>query len=672
MTTTATNSGKSYLGVDNRAVVTNIDTLFARLNAFSSSVGSLTWADVLDNGAQASQDLDLNGHIATGANRIEADSLEASRAEFTDSLLVRGDADFDGNLLVGEWVRTRALLSDSSLTVARNIELGGGVGTQWSTLAIGPGAQASSFGSKALGSGSSASSVDALAIGRSATANQWAAVALGPNATASGVSSFASGEGASASNWAATAMGAGSTATSSGAFASGGGADATKWASIAMGHNATASGDFSIALGWNSTASSSGSMAFGEGSTASGWHALATGSQSSASSTHAVALGRSTTATGNHSMALGDDANATGDHSRAFGTASTASGTHSHAFGNNSTASGGNSYALGHYTQASGWSSIALGEKSVASGAHALALGDSTVASGYNSAALGSFSRATGHSSIAAAEKSEARSFHEVQFGTFVDVASLGTANPSLMVPEEALFVIGNGTSTSARSNALVIRKDGTATFSDSLSVLGNATFANELSVGDTLRAAAPALFADSVHMDGNLSIDGDVHLAGDLYASGVPVDFSSVRPTALLLGTATPTTLLAGDPPSDIPILFADEVDNAGMLSVVGGNVVVAVAGVYEIQTFVMARFMGPGNDGALVSWVEVNGIIQNPSYVITSYADFAPGYEATLRSTFRIRLAAGDTLSFSVEEGSGNGDSILDQGTFNVERVD
>ena len=52
MTTTATNSGKSYLGVDNRAVVTNIDTLFARLNALSS----LTWGDVLDNGAQASQD----------------------------------------------------------------------------------------------------------------------------------------------------------------------------------------------------------------------------------------------------------------------------------------------------------------------------------------------------------------------------------------------------------------------------------------------------------------------------------------------------------------------------------------------------------------------------------------------------------------------------------------
>jgi len=86
MTTSATNSGKSYLGVDNRAVVTNIDTLFARLNALSSSVGSLTWGDVLTNGAQATTDLDLNGNNATGAIRIQADSLE-SIVTLADSLI---------------------------------------------------------------------------------------------------------------------------------------------------------------------------------------------------------------------------------------------------------------------------------------------------------------------------------------------------------------------------------------------------------------------------------------------------------------------------------------------------------------------------------------------------------------------------------------------------------
>ncbi len=166
MTTSATNSGKSYLGVDNRAVVTNIDTLYARLNALSSSAGSLTWGDVLDNGAQASQDLDLNGHIATGANRIEADSLEASRAEITDSLLVRGDADFDGNLLVGEWARALALRADSSLAVS-------GAASNWNTAA--------------LGGSSSATGVNAVAIGGFAAATNTQATAIGSQAAASGV-----------------------------------------------------------------------------------------------------------------------------------------------------------------------------------------------------------------------------------------------------------------------------------------------------------------------------------------------------------------------------------------------------------------------------------------------------------------------------------------------------
>jgi len=97
------------------------------------------------------------------------------------------------------------------------------------------------------------------------------------------------------------------------------------------------------------------------------------------------------------------------------------------------------------------------------------------------------------------------------------------------MVPEEALFVIGNGTSTSARSNALVIRKDGTATFNDSLSVLGNATFANELSVGDTLRAAAPALFADSVYPVGGTS-----------YTAGTGVNISGSNVISIGQGVAT------------------------------------------------------------------------------------------------------------------------------------
>jgi len=139
MTTSSTNSDKSYLGVDNRAIITNIDTLFARLNALSSSSGSLSWADVLANGAQATTDLDLNGNNATGAIRIQADSLESivvisdsliatagvrvvgdvAAATFTGDLVGDVIGDVTGNVignLTGDWTSPRNLEGEISLS----------------------------------------------------------------------------------------------------------------------------------------------------------------------------------------------------------------------------------------------------------------------------------------------------------------------------------------------------------------------------------------------------------------------------------------------------------------------------------------------------------------------------------------------------------------------------
>lgn len=593
-----------------------------------------------------------------GNNRVQL-RMDPQRIQFAfDSLFILSDSTLD---------TFEAL--DMSLSLDSTIELGGGVGSNWSTMALGPGAQASYFGSKALGSGSTALWEDAIAAGRDATANKWAAVALGNNATASGVSSLASGSGSTASQWASMALGAGSTATRAGAFASGINADATDWSAIAMGHNATASAANSIALGWNSTASATNAMAFGEGSTASDWHALATGHQSSASETHAVATGRSTVASGNHSVAFGDDANATGDHSRAFGVGSTASATHAHAFGRNSTASGGNSYSLGYYTVASGWSSLALGQRSIASGDFALALGDSTVASGYNSAALGTFSRATGHSSIAGAGRSEARSFHEVQFGAFVDVAGLGSATRGAMIPEEALFVIGNGTSEVNRSNALVIRKDGTATFHDSLSVLGEADFASGLTVGDTLRVQAPALFADSVDVVGNTRIGGDLNVAGDLYVGGVQVVPGGGDTTAIWLGKMTTNVIMPG--PTILLMNLVDEEDDADVFTATPGAVVVSVPGIYEIQTMMLAEYYHSSNDGYLVSSVYVNSSEALPCVAFATYGPSSMGLVATARATCRLRLNAGDSISLMAIE-LGGGTSEIQFATLNVEKVD
>ena len=484
MTTTATNSGKSYLGVDNRAVVTNIDTLFARLNALSSSVGSLTWADVLDNGAQASQDLDLNGHIATGANRIEADSLEASRAEITDSLLVRGDADFDGNLLVGEWVRTRALRADSSLAVS-------GTASNWNTTA--------------LGGGSSANSVNAVALGYSATASAINATAIGSTASASGTNSIALGYLASAAGTQSVALGNG---------ASAGGSNAN----VAVGVGA------SVAGGWGNIAVGGGRL---------------TGS----SPTHNVAIGYSTiSANGAYNVSMGYNSTISGGSttgSMTFGPSSSVStGYRNMAFGANSAITGGNSnYTFGDNSSATGgWNSAAFGcNAQIQSG------GDNAYAFGHNSSV-------SAYNAVNFASNSPARFSNIALFGSYADTTALvpSAFSPNSWITTDPIFVVANGATNASRSNALTILKNGTATFNDSLSVLGNATFANELSVGDTLRAAAPALFADSVYIQGNLEINGNLTVngipvgAGTTYTAGTGVNISGSNVISIGQGVAT------------------------------------------------------------------------------------------------------------------------------------
>jgi len=98
-------------------------------------------------------------------------------------------------------------------------------------------------------------------------------------------------------------------------------------------------------------------------------------------------------------------------------------GAYSAAFGYNPKASGSYSTALGYSTTASGTYSTALGNGTTASGASSTALGLGTVATSTASTVVGQYN-----------------------------------VNPS---NTDDLFVVGNGTSTSARANTLVVRKNG-------------------------------------------------------------------------------------------------------------------------------------------------------------------------------------------------------------------
>ena len=132
---------------------------------------------------------------------------------------------------------------------------------------------------------------------------------------------------------------------------------------------------------------------------------------------------------GYYSFATGYKTKATGTFSVAMGSSADASGFISTAMGNFTDASGTLSTAMGNSTEASGQGSTAMGHQTEASGDVSTAMGDNTEASAYASTAIGKY--------------------------------NIGGGNPTTWVATDPLFEIGNGSSNSARGNALTIYKDG-------------------------------------------------------------------------------------------------------------------------------------------------------------------------------------------------------------------
>lgn len=120
-------------------------------------------------------------------------------------------------------------------------------------------------------------------------------------------------------------------------------------------------------------------------------------------------------------------------------------GNYSVAFGYNTRARGNNSVAAGSDTRASGFASTALGSVTKATGTCATALGIGTQANGSFSTAMGSYTTApSGYETVIG------------NYNTTYSPASTTSWNNA-----DRLFVIGNGTGTSARSNAMTVMKNG-------------------------------------------------------------------------------------------------------------------------------------------------------------------------------------------------------------------
>lgn len=188
-----------------------------------------------------------------------------------------------------------------------------------------------------------------------------------------------------------------------------------------------ASSDSAHAEGMNTTASEFAAHSEGNGTTASGFYTHAEGTNTTASGTNAHAEGNSSARASTVTTSTVDSEIQTAWTSRKF---SLAKGQDSHVEGVNSLALGTWSHAEGSNTRATGMRSHAEGSITVASGDSSHSGGTNTTASNDSSTAIGKYNAAMTTGGLTS--------------------NTVGTA-----------FVIGNGTSATALSNAFSVQFSG-------------------------------------------------------------------------------------------------------------------------------------------------------------------------------------------------------------------
>ena len=186
---------------------------------------------------------------------------------------------------------------------------------------------------------------------------------------------------------------------------------------------------------------------------ATGLYSHAEGMSTNASGLEAHAEGAGTTASGDYSHSEGGGTRATAAQSHAEGGATTASATNSHAEGGGTTASGTNSHAEGNGTQANGHQSHAEGKSTTANGHQSHAEGENTVAQGNSSHTSGSYTIARRRSQFV--------------IGEF----NAGDAEGSESTRGDYIFIAGNGSNASQRSNAMTLDWNGNEKLSGGLTL---------------------------------------------------------------------------------------------------------------------------------------------------------------------------------------------------------
>ncbi len=176
-----------------------------------------------------------------------------------------------------------------------------------------------------------------------------------------------------------------------------------------------------------------------------------------------VAIDGSNEADGTYAMAIGDSNTADGINAFGTGESTQASGRNSFSGGNNTAAAGINSLAFGDTTQSLDENAFTIGEQTTASAKNSVAFGEGSTAGGKNSLVLGKNGSATGEQSLSGGDDSTVEGDNTIGFGEgiFVVGGSKATFGKFNTDDPDITFSIGNGTGDGSRSNAFVVKSDG-------------------------------------------------------------------------------------------------------------------------------------------------------------------------------------------------------------------
>lgn len=218
-------------------------------------------------------------------------------------------------------------------------------------------------------------------------------------------------------------------------------------------------GQASFASGYQSQASGKYSTAIGYKSEAKGANSFAAGDSVIAASENSSAIGNGSVASGLNSIAAGCFAEARGNNSCAFGVATYATEQASVSIGGASRAVALGAVTFGMFNEAWGQYSSALGTYAYASGNYSTAIGFGSKSLANFSSVMGAYSKTRGTYSTATGNNTTALSHNSFVTGRYNKIEGDST----MWVSTDPLFVVGNGSSSSSRSNAFEVKKNGHA-----------------------------------------------------------------------------------------------------------------------------------------------------------------------------------------------------------------